>query len=124
MSEVILSLKLIIVTMIILIINARLNDAKDIKELFIKNFKLFFSVLSFLDILISSIQLYEDLNPLLKIGGMPLDVAIQTVSTSLYSFSSRVIQSIITDGLTTLIFTPLVSVLALLYHHRDLLNTL
>jgi hypothetical protein len=55
---------------------------------------------------------------------MPLDVAIQTVSTSLYSFSSRVIQSIITDGLTTLIFTPLVSVLALLYHHRDLLNTL
>ena len=124
MEEVILSLKLIIVTMIILIINTRLNIEKDIEELFIKNFKLFFSVLSFLDILISSIQLYEDLNPLLKIGEMPLDVAIQTIFTSLYSFSSRVIQSIITDGFMTLIFIPLVSVIALLYYRQDLLNTL
>jgi hypothetical protein len=124
MEEVILSLKLIIVTMIILIINTRLSDEKDIEELFIKNFKLFFSVLSFLDILILSIQSYEDLNPLLKIGGMPLDVAIRETLTSLYSFGSRVIQSIITDGFMTLIFIPLVSVIALLYHRRDLLNTL
>jgi hypothetical protein len=124
MEEILLPLKLIIATVIILIINTRLSDEKDIEELFIKNFKLFFSVLSFLDILILSIQSYEDLNPLFKIGGMPLDVAIRETLTSLYSFGSRVIQSIITDGLMTLIFSPLVSVLALLYHRRDLLNIL